>query len=87
MVESLQWIVDNFDKFTIGSFLAVQLILVIFGLQRGWIVPGKYYRECIADRNKFEAKVEEHARATNEQLRGIQDDIYRKFGVQLNETE
>jgi hypothetical protein len=68
MDESLRWLLVNAGQITVAGLLAAFLVTGIVALQRKWVVPGWLYQECIADRDRFEQKVEAMALANEEKI-------------------
>lgn len=75
MEESLKWLALNAGQITVGSLLAVFLVAGVVALQRKWVIPGWLYDECIADRDRFEAKVEAVARANEEKIAWLEREV------------
>ncbi len=74
-MESLRWLAVNAGQISIAGIFATLLVVGALSLQRKWVVPGWMYQECIADRDKFESKVEAIAKSNEDKIAQLQMEV------------
>lgn len=56
-----QWALQNGNKIGVPGLLMFIIIAGALALQRQWVVMGWIYKDCIADRDRFEKRIEDAA--------------------------
>lgn len=56
-----RWVLQNGDTVGVPGVLMCIIVASAVALQRQWLVMGWIYKECIADRDRFEQRIESAA--------------------------
>ena len=54
------------------------LMFLAFAFYKRWIVLGATYEECTEEREEFRKEAEAQAKANNEELRRLRDDLLQR---------